>query len=75
MQAAQAKADEAAVLMQQAADAVAAAQARIAHFSRDSYMSGSGMSEAAALLEAFAAGRLDGRDTVRWEIPAGARRD
>ena len=52
LQAAQAKADEAAALLQEAADAVAAAQVRIAHFSRDSYMSGSSMSAAAALLDA-----------------------
>ena len=52
LQAAQAEADRAAVLLQQAADAVAAAQVRIAHFSRDSYMSGSTLSGAAALLDA-----------------------
>ncbi|MBJ7450517.1 MAG: M23 family metallopeptidase [Blastococcus sp.] len=52
LQAAQAEADRAAVLLQQAADAVSAAQVRIAHFSRDSYMSGSTLSGAAALLDA-----------------------
>jgi len=52
LQAAQAEADRAAVLLQQAADAVAAAQVRIAHFSRDSYISGSTLSAAAALLDA-----------------------
>ncbi len=52
LQAAQARADEAAALLQQAADAVAAAQVRVAHFSRDSYMSGSALSGAAALLDA-----------------------
>jgi murein DD-endopeptidase MepM/ murein hydrolase activator NlpD len=52
LQVAQGKADEAAALLQQAADAVAAAQVRIAHFSRDSYMSGSTLSGAAALLDA-----------------------
>ena len=52
LQAAQAEADRAAVLLQQAAAAVAAAQVRIAHFSRDSYMSGSTLSGAAALLDA-----------------------
>jgi len=51
LQAAQAKADEAAALLQQAADAVAAAQVRIAHFSRDSYMTGASMSATAALLD------------------------
>jgi murein DD-endopeptidase MepM/ murein hydrolase activator NlpD len=52
LQVAQAEADRAAVQLQQAADAVAAAQVRIAHFSRDSYMSGSTLSGAAALLDA-----------------------
>lgn len=52
LRAAQAEADRAAVLLQQAADAVAAAQVRIADFSRDSYMSGSALSGAAALLDA-----------------------
>jgi murein DD-endopeptidase MepM/ murein hydrolase activator NlpD len=52
LQAAQARADEAAELLQEAADAVAAAQVRIAAFSRDSYMTGSALSGAAALLDA-----------------------
>ena len=52
LRAAQAEADRAAALLRQAADAVAAAQVRIAAFSRDSYMSGSTLSGAAALLDA-----------------------
>ncbi|MGY2129740.1 M23 family metallopeptidase [Blastococcus sp. SYSU DS0617] len=52
LQAAQERADEAAALLQQAADAVATAQVRIASFSRDSYISGPSMSTTAVLLDA-----------------------
>ncbi|MBN1094173.1 M23 family metallopeptidase [Blastococcus sp. TML/M2B] len=52
LQVAQGKADEAAAQLQVAADAVAAAQARIAVFSRDSYMQGASMSTSAVLLSA-----------------------
>ena len=52
LEAAQAEAERAAALLRQAADAVAAAQVRIADFSRDSYMSGSTLSGVAALLDA-----------------------
>ncbi|WP_255362477.1 peptidoglycan DD-metalloendopeptidase family protein [Blastococcus aurantiacus] len=52
LQAAQARVDKAAVLLRRAAHAVAAAQVRIADFSRDSYMTGSALSGAAALLDA-----------------------
>ncbi|MDT0274726.1 M23 family metallopeptidase [Blastococcus goldschmidtiae] len=52
LQAAQERADEAAALLRQAADAVAAAQVRIAHFSRDSYITGPSMSTTAVLLDA-----------------------
>jgi murein DD-endopeptidase MepM/ murein hydrolase activator NlpD len=49
---AQAEADRTAVELQAAVDAVAGATARIAGFSRDSYMSGSTLSTAAVLLDA-----------------------
>lgn len=49
---AQGRADEAAVQLQLAADAVAAAQVRIATFSRDSYMQGVSLSTSAVLLTA-----------------------
>ncbi len=52
LQVAQGKADEAAAQLQQAAEAVAAAQVRIAAFSRDSYMQGASMSTSAVLLSA-----------------------
>ncbi len=58
LQVAQGKADEAAVLLQQAADQVAAAQVRIASFSRDSYMQGGSMSTTAVLLDARGPGEL-----------------
>ncbi|SOC51487.1 Peptidase family M23 [Blastococcus aggregatus] len=52
LQVAQGKADEAASQLQVAAEAVAAAQVRIAAFSRDSYMQGASMSTSAVLLSA-----------------------
>ncbi|SDE38481.1 Peptidase family M23 [Blastococcus fimeti] len=52
LQVAQGKADEAAAQLQVAAEAVAAAQVRIAAFSRDSYMHGASMSTTAVLLDA-----------------------
>ncbi len=55
---AQGRAEEAAALLQQAAEAVAAAQLRIAHFSRDSYMSGGAMTASAVLLSAEGPGDL-----------------
>jgi murein DD-endopeptidase MepM/ murein hydrolase activator NlpD len=55
---AQGKADEAAVLLEQAAAEVAAAQVRIATFSRDSYMQGGSLSTTAVLLEARGPGEL-----------------
>ncbi len=52
LQVSQGKADEAAAQLQVAAEAVAAAQVRIAAFSRDSYMQGASMSTSAVLLSA-----------------------
>ncbi|TYP87878.1 peptidoglycan DD-metalloendopeptidase family protein [Blastococcus xanthinilyticus] len=55
---AQQAADQAAVELRAAADQVAAAEARIAHFSRDSYMQGSALSSSAALLDSAGPGEL-----------------
>jgi murein DD-endopeptidase MepM/ murein hydrolase activator NlpD len=55
---AQAVADRTAAELQAAADAVAASQARIAHFSRDSYMQGATLSTTAALLDSAGPGEL-----------------
>jgi murein DD-endopeptidase MepM/ murein hydrolase activator NlpD len=55
---AQAEADRTAAELQAAVDAVAGATARIAGFSRDSYMSGSTLSTAAVLLDAEGPGEL-----------------
>jgi hypothetical protein len=55
---AQEAADRTAAELAVAADAVAAAQARIATFSRDSYMGGSNLSTSAALLDADGPGEL-----------------
>ncbi|RBY92013.1 M23 family peptidase [Blastococcus sp. TBT05-19] len=57
-QMAQAAADQAAAELQLAADAVAAAEARIATFSRDTYMKGSSLSSTAAILDAQGPGEL-----------------
>ncbi|CAA9236929.1 MAG: Phage endopeptidase (ACLAME 35) [uncultured Blastococcus sp.] len=56
--AAQEAADRAAAELQEAAVAVAAAQSRIADFSRDSYMQGSQLSTSAALLDSAGPGEL-----------------
>ncbi|MGY1752882.1 M23 family metallopeptidase [Blastococcus sp. SYSU D01042] len=58
LQVAQEKADEAAAQLAVAAEAVAAAQVRIAHFSRDSYMQGGSMTTTAVLLDATGPGEL-----------------
>ena len=55
---AQAEADRAAADLQVAADAVAASEARIASFSRDSYMKGPQLSTTAALLDSRGPGEL-----------------
>jgi murein DD-endopeptidase MepM/ murein hydrolase activator NlpD len=55
---AQAEADQAAADLQVAADAVSASEARIASFSRDSYMKGSQLSTTAALLDSEGPGEL-----------------
>jgi murein DD-endopeptidase MepM/ murein hydrolase activator NlpD len=55
---AQASADKAAAELEVAAVAVAAAEARIATFSRDSYMNGSSLSNSAALLDSEGPGEL-----------------
>ncbi|GAA3157320.1 hypothetical protein GCM10010531_05820 [Blastococcus jejuensis] len=56
--AAQEAAERTAAELQAAADAVAASLARIATFSRDSYMNGSNLSESAALLDSDGPGEL-----------------
>jgi murein DD-endopeptidase MepM/ murein hydrolase activator NlpD len=56
--AAQEAADRTAAELQAAADAVSASLARIATFSRDSYMNGSNLSESAALLDSEGPGEL-----------------
>ncbi len=55
---AQAAAEQTATDLQDAADAVSAAEARIAEFSRDSYMNGGSMSSEAALLDSRGPGEL-----------------
>jgi murein DD-endopeptidase MepM/ murein hydrolase activator NlpD len=55
---AQAEADRAAAELQVAADAVAASEARIALFSRDTYMQNSALSTTAALLDSAGPGEL-----------------
>ncbi|HEY0125938.1 MAG TPA: M23 family metallopeptidase [Blastococcus sp.] len=55
---AQAEADRAAADLQVAAEAVAASEARIATFSRDSYMKGSQLTTTAALLDSRGPGEL-----------------
>jgi len=61
---AQEGADRAAAALQVAADAVAASEARIATFSRDSYMKGSDLSTAAALLDSAGPGELIQRAAI-----------
>jgi murein DD-endopeptidase MepM/ murein hydrolase activator NlpD len=58
LQAAQAAAEQTAAELEAAQEAVTAAQARIADFSRDSYMNGSNFSASAALLDADGPGEL-----------------
>jgi murein DD-endopeptidase MepM/ murein hydrolase activator NlpD len=58
LQEAQEQADRAAAELQAAADAVAASEARIALFSRDSYMKGAQLSTTAALLDSAGPGEL-----------------
>ena len=58
LQLAQDRAAQTAAELKAAADAVAAAQARIATFSHDSYMNGSNMSTTAALLDSEGPGEL-----------------
>ncbi|TKJ28488.1 M23 family metallopeptidase [Blastococcus sp. CCUG 61487] len=55
---AQGRAEEAAAQLELAAQGVAAAQVRIASFSRDSYMQGTALSSSAALLDANGPGEL-----------------
>lgn len=61
---AQEQADRAAAELQLAAEAVAASQARIATFSRDSYMKGSQLSTTAALLDSAGPGELIQRAAI-----------
>ncbi|WP_241037359.1 M23 family metallopeptidase [Blastococcus litoris] len=61
---AQEQADAAAAALQVAADAVAASEARIALFSRDSYMKGSQLSTTAALLDSAGPGELIQRAAI-----------
>jgi murein DD-endopeptidase MepM/ murein hydrolase activator NlpD len=58
LQKAQEEADRTAAELQAAAEAVAASEARIADFSRDSYMKGSSLSSTAALLDSAGPGEL-----------------
>ena len=58
LQKAQEAADRTAAELQAAAEAVAASEARIADFSRDSYMKGSSLSTTAALLDSAGPGEL-----------------
>ena len=61
---AQAEADRAAADLQVAADAVAASEARIASFSRDSYIKGPQLSTTAALLDSRGPGELIQRAAI-----------
>lgn len=61
---AQGRADQAAAELQVAADAVAASEARIATFSRDSYMKGPQLSTTAALLDSAGPGELIRRAAI-----------
>ena len=61
---AQAAAEEAAAELKVAADAVSAAEARIALFSRDSYMNGGSLTSSAALLDSAGPGELIQRAAI-----------